>query len=95
MKNVLHFLIFSNQTAHVKKRFISESGWVISDIFEIANTLALEGFLVTVYMEKAFDSINHCFLLQIPEKFGFGRDFISWIKTITSITEEKQQSISN
>ena len=44
MKNVLHFPIFSNQTAYVKKMFISESGWVISDIFEIVNTLALEGF---------------------------------------------------
>ena len=82
IKNVLPFLISSNQTAHVKNRFIGESGTVISDILEIANTLALEGFLVTVDIEKAFDSVNHWFLLKILRKFGFGIDLLSWIKTI-------------
>ena len=83
IKNVLPFLISSNQTAYSKNKFISESGRVISDILEIAKTLALlEGFLVTKDIEKAFHSVNHCFLLQILRKFGFGIDFVSWIKTI-------------
>ena len=67
---------------YVKNRFISKSGGVISYILEIANTLALEGFLVTIEIEKTFDSVNHCFLLQNPQKFGFGIDFVSWIKMI-------------
>ena len=46
IQNVLPFLISSNQTAYVKNRFISESGRVISDILEMANSLALV-FLVT------------------------------------------------
>ena len=52
-------------------------------------------------IEKAFDSVNHFFLLQILQKFEFGIDFVSWIKTIlknrelSSLTEEKQQNISN
>ena len=75
IKNVLPFLIFSNLTAYVKNRFKSESGRVISDILEIANTLALESFLVTVDIEKAFDSVNHCFLLQVVRKFEFGYRF--------------------
>ena len=50
---------------------------MISNVLEISNTLALEGFLVTVDIEKAF--VNHCFLLQILRKFGFGIDFVSWI----------------
>ena len=41
IKNVSPFLISSNQTTYVKNRFISESGRVISDILEIANTFAL------------------------------------------------------
>ena len=61
----MHFLVSSNQTASVKNRFTSESGRVILDILEISNTHALEGFLVKVDIEKAFDSVNHCFLLQI------------------------------
>ena len=65
IKHLLPILISSNQTAYVKNRFISESGRVISDILEISNSLALEGFLVTVDIEKAFDWVNHCFLLHI------------------------------
>ena len=55
---------------------------MISGIIEIAKTLALEGFLVTIDIEKAFDSVNHYFLLQVLRKFGFGIGFVSWIKTI-------------
>ena len=65
MKNVLPSLISSDQTAYVKNRFMSESGRV-----------ALEGFLVAVDIEKVFDSVNHCFLLQILRKFGFGIDLM-------------------
>ena len=35
-----------------------------------------EGSLVTVSIEKAFNSVNHNFLIMIPEKFGFGNTFI-------------------
>ena len=52
IKNVLPFLISSSQTSYVKNRFISESGRVISDILEISNLLALEGFLVSIDIEK-------------------------------------------
>ena len=44
IKGVLPYLISSNQTAYVKNRFISESGKLISDVLEIAKTVALEGF---------------------------------------------------
>ena len=58
-------MISSNQTAYVKNRFISKIEKVISDISERGNTLALERFLLTKDIEKAFDSVNHCFLLKI------------------------------
>ena len=62
---------------------------MISDILEIAKTLVLEGFLVTVDIEKAFDSVNHCFLLQILPKFGFGIDFVRSIKMILKNQESR------
>ena len=83
IKGLLPYLISSNQTPYIKNRLISESGKSdFSDVLEIAKTLALEGFLVTIDIEKVFDSSNHCFLLQILRKFGFGTDFVAWIKTI-------------
>ena len=65
IKGVLPYLISSNQTPYVKKRFICESGRVISDILKIAKIIALEGFLVIIDIEKTYDFVNHCFLLQI------------------------------
>ena len=37
---------------------------------------------MTVDIEKAFDSINHYFLIKVLEKYGFKKDFIKWIKIL-------------
>ena len=76
LKNVLPCLISSDQTAYVKGRFISEGGRLISDVLEICDKLQIKSFLMTVDIEKAFDSINHCFLIKVLEKYGFVKDFI-------------------
>ena len=33
-------------------------------------------------IEKAFDSLEHNFLFATLTKFGFGPDFIKWIKVL-------------
>ena len=37
---------------------------------------------MTVDIEKAFDSINHCFLIKLLKKFGFEKYFTKWIKIL-------------
>ena len=32
-------------------------------------------------MEKAFDSLEHAFIFATLAQFGFGKDFIQWIRT--------------
>ena len=46
-----------------------------------------EGFLVTIDIEKAFDSVNHHFLIAILEKIGFGTEFIEWINVLLNNQE--------
>ena len=87
IKIVSPFLPSSNQTMTVKNRFINERGRVISDILETSISLALERFLVTVEIGEAFNSVNHCFLLHILQKFCFGIDFVGWIKMILNNEE--------
>ena len=33
-------------------------------------------------IEKAFDSLDHKFLISALEKYGFGKNFISWVKIL-------------
>ena len=77
LKEVLPDLISSQQTAYVKNRHIGESGRLISDIIEITEIRNIEGFLVTMDIEKAFDSLDHNFIISTLEKYGFGQNFIS------------------
>ena len=88
LKSALPELISSNQTTHVKNRCISESGRLISDVIEMCDILDISGYLVTMDIEKALDSLDHDFLLFFLRKFGFGENFIHWIKVLLN----KQQS---
>ena len=87
LKKVLPNLISPQQTAYVENRFIGESGRLIADIIEITDILNKEGFLVTMDIEKAFDSLDHTFLISVLKKFGFGNNFVNWIETLISKQE--------
>ena len=82
VKNVIPSLVSNNQIAYVNNRFISEGGRLISDILEMTKSLQIDGILMAVDIEKAFDSVNHVFLISVLEKFGFGKDFVKWIKIL-------------
>ena len=70
LKEVLPCLISAQETAYVQNRNIGESGRLISDIVEITNTRQMEGFLVTMDVEKVFDSLDHKFLISVLKKLG-------------------------
>ena len=55
---------------------------VISDILEIFDNLKINGFLIILDIEKAFDSVNHLFLITALENYGFKEDFIKWIQIL-------------
>ena len=82
VRKVLPNLISPQQTAYVENRFIGESGRLIADIIEITDVINKEGFLVTMDIEKAFDSLDHTFVISVLKKFGFGNNFVSWIETL-------------
>ena len=87
LKKVLPSLISKSKTANVKGRFISKGGGLISDILEISDNLEIKGFLMTLDIEKAFDSVNYLFLITALEKYGFIEDFIKCLKIIIQYQE--------
>ena len=82
LKSVISSIVNENQVAYVNNRFISESGRLISDVLEITNSLNIEGLLMTVDIEKAFDSINHSFMICVLKNFGLGNGFRKWIQIL-------------
>lgn len=87
LKDVLSKIICSNQTAYVKDRFIGEGGRLISDILEMTDDLHMEGILVTIDFQKAFDSLNHNFILESCQKFGIPDYIINWIRILLTNQE--------
>ena len=63
LKSVISSIVNENQVTYINNRFISKSGRLMYDVLKITNSLDIEGLLMTVDIEKAFDSISHSFLL--------------------------------
>ena len=76
LKHALTELISSNQTSYVKNRCISENDRLISDVTELFDMLDITGYLVTMDIEKTFDSLDNDFLLSTFKKCGFDENFV-------------------
>ena len=61
VKSVLPSLITSQQTTYVQNRYIGEAGRLTSDILDICDKLSIDGYLVTVDIEKVFNTLDHEF----------------------------------
>ena len=72
-------IIESDQTAYVEGRYIGESVRLISDILEYTVLTAYCSLLIS---KKAFDSMEHPFILATLDSFGFGPQFLQWIRVI-------------
>ena len=81
---ILPNLIHNNQNAFIKGRSILDGVRTIEDVLEFAKSTDCSGILLAIDFEKAFDSLNHSFLLKVLEKFNFGTYFLQWIKTFYS-----------
>ena len=52
---------------------------LIADIIEITDVLN-KRYLVIMDIEKAFDSLNHTFVISVLKKFGFGNNSLAGLK---------------
>ena len=66
----------------LETKHIDKGGRLISDIIEIARLKMFKSFVVTMGIEKAFDSLDHNFLISTLEKYGFGKNFTLWVKIL-------------
>ena len=81
-KNVIPHLINCDQTAYIKGRSIGESIRLIDDLMSYAEQENLDCLIFAADIEKAFDSVVHNFMFASLENYGFGPDFVQWIKIL-------------
>ena len=58
------------------KRNIGESVCLINDILEYTDENDMEAISFSADFEKAFDSVEHSFIISTLRASGFGSDFI-------------------
>ena len=80
LKSVLPHLISPSQTGFLQGRFIGESTRLVYDIMSYTENNNIDGLLMLIDFEKAFDSISWKFMYHTLYKFGFTQKFIKWIK---------------
>ena len=74
VKKTLCKLVYTDQTAYIKGRFI------IEDLLEYADQENEDGILFAADIEKAFDSVKHSFIYATLEKIRLWGQFYTMDK---------------
>ena len=70
------------QSGFVKDRFKGETVRSIFDLMEFSLKENIPGLMIFIDFQKAFDSLEWNFLFCCLEAFGFGLEFIWWVRTL-------------
>lgn len=81
LQKVLAEIIHFNQNAYVKGRTILDAVRTIDDILEYTERKKINGLLVAIDFQKAFDSVNRNFMIEVLSAFNFGPSLIHWVQT--------------
>ena len=79
LKRVMQSIVHKDQTCGVVGRSIFSNLQLIRDMLDMIDKTNETGILVTLDQEKAFDRVDHDFLMRVLFKFGFGPSFRGWV----------------
>ena len=82
LKKVLPYIICIDQTCSVEGRSISDNIHLLRNIFDYVNSKNIGCLWVNFDQFKAFDRVEHRWLMRVLEAFGFGPDFIQWVRVL-------------
>ena len=87
LKKYLSDIIYPDQTGFVKGRYIGTNIRIAEDIILYTSQDEEPSWLLTLDFKKAFDSVFWECIIETLELFGFGDNFLTWIKAIYNETE--------
>lgn len=79
LKSVMSAIVHQDQTCSVPGRTIFSNLQLVRDVLDMSDRTDETGILVTLDQEKAFDRVDHEFLMRVLSKFGFGPTFCGWV----------------
>ena len=74
--------IISNDQTCIPRRNIASNLHTLHDIVKYANSKNIEAAILFLDQEKAFDRVDHQFLIKTLKHPNFGDYFISWVEII-------------
>ena len=81
LSKVLPTIINSDQT-YVPGKNIALNTRTLNDVIKYANSKNIKAAILFIYQEKAFDRVDHSFLIKTLEHLNFGNSFVTWIKIL-------------
>ena len=79
LKPVMRAIVHRDQTCAVVGRSIFSNLQLVRDTLDMIDKINETGILITLDQEKAFDRVDHDFLMRVLVKFGFGPSFCRWV----------------
>ena len=80
LKTVMNSIVHEDQTCGVVGRTIFSNLHLVRDALDMIAVTGEPAILVSLDQEKAFDRVDHDFLLNVLSKFGFGPNFRRWVR---------------
>ena len=81
IKAVIPQLINNDETGFLKGRFMGENIRLIDSVINYTAQQDIPGLLLFIDFEKAFDSLEWCFVNPTLQYFGFGPSLTNWVRT--------------
>ncbi|CAM2113290.1 unnamed protein product [Caretta caretta] len=85
--SVMADMIHPDQTYTVPGRSIFDNLFLVRDLLELGRRDGLSFALLSLDQEKAFDRVDHGYLLSTLQAFGFGPQFVSFLRVLYTSAE--------
>ena len=81
IRNVLTYIINTDQTGFIKDRYIGENIVRLQNIMDFVDEENMPALVLNIDFEKAFDTVHWDFIAKSLQIFNFGPSIIKWVKT--------------
>ena len=87
LNSVIGHVVSEDQYGFIKGRKVANLLRLIDDTIDQLRVTNNPGLLFAVDFSQAFDKISKDYMLEVFKKFGFGPEFIRWVKILMSETK--------